>query len=92
VAASSLFSAVDPDSDAIKTYELWDSVNSASNGHLLLNGAVQPSGQGIFVDASQFGQASFAASSSAATDTVWERAFDGTLWGNWVSVNVTSHA
>jgi hypothetical protein len=92
VAASSLFNATDPDNDAIKTYELWDSVNPASSGHLLLNGNVQPSGQGIVVDASQFGQASFAAASSPAMDKVWERAFDGTMWSDWTAVNVTSHA
>ena len=91
VAASSLFSVTDADNDAIKTYELWDSTNPASNGHLLLNGSIQPSGQGIFVDAAQFGQASFAAATSPATDRVWERAFDGTMWSDWTAVNVTSH-
>jgi len=58
---------------------------------LLLNGSIQPSGQGIFVDAAQFGQASFAAATSPATDRVWERAFDGTMWSDWTAVNVTSH-
>jgi hypothetical protein len=92
VAVSSLFNATDSDGDAIKTYELWDSVNPASNGHILLGNAIQPSGQGIFVDASQFGQASFAAATSPATDKIWERAFDGTMWSDWTAVNVTSHA
>jgi len=89
-AASSLFDATDADSDPIKTYELWDSVNPASNGHFVLGGAIQSSGQGIFVDAANIGQASFVASSSAATDRVWERASDGNLWGDWHEINVTS--
>jgi hypothetical protein len=33
VAASNLFSVTDADGDAMKTYELWDSVNPASNAH-----------------------------------------------------------
>lgn len=91
-AASSLFSVTDADGDAMKTYELWDSVNPASNAHFLLNGAMQPSGQGIFVDASLLNQTSFVAASSPTTDLIWERAFDGTMWGDWFAVNVTSHA
>ncbi len=92
LAASNLFGTTDADSDTIKTYELWDSVNSASNGHFLLSGAVQPSGQGIFLDASQFSQTSFIASSTPTTDRLWERAFDGSLWSDWTAVSVTSHA
>jgi hypothetical protein len=92
VAISSLFSVTDSDNDAMKTYELWDSANSASSGHFLLSGAVQPTGQGIFVDASSFSQASFVASSAPATDRIWERAFDGMLWSDWTAINVTSHA
>jgi hypothetical protein len=89
---SSLFQVTDAENDTIKTYQLWDSTNPGSSGHFLLSGAVQPTGQGILVDASLLGQASFVASSTAATDRIWERAFDGMLWSGWTAINVTSHA
>jgi hypothetical protein len=82
----------DAENDSIKTYELWDSTNAASSGHFLLGGAIQQPNQGIFVDASAFNQANFVAGTSAGVDQIWERAFDGNLWSNWVSINVTSHA
>jgi hypothetical protein len=91
-AVSGLFHATDPDGDVITTYELWDSASTASSAHLLLNGAIQPSGQGIFIDAAQLNQASFVASSTPVTDRLWERAFDGELWSDWTAINVTSHA
>jgi hypothetical protein len=61
-----------------------------SDAHLLLNGAVQPSGQDVFIDGSQLNQATFAAASFPTTDRIWERAFDGNLWSDWVATNITS--
>ena len=92
IAASSLFSAVDADHDTISQYELWDSANAASSAHFVVGSTAQPAGQGIFLSTSQFNQTSFVASSSAATDRLWARAYDGSLWGDWTAINVTSHA
>jgi hypothetical protein len=85
IVASSLFSVTDAEHDTISQYELWDSTNAASNGHFLLSGGVQPAAQGIFLDSSQFGQTSFVASSTLATDRLWERASDGSLWSDWAA-------
>lgn len=92
IAVSGLFGATDAEHDPITQFELWDSTNAASNGHFLLNGAVQPVGQGIFLDSTQFNQTSFVASSTPTTDRLWARAYDGNLWSDWTAANVTSHA
>jgi hypothetical protein len=92
ITAGSLFSVTDADHDTITQYELWDSVNAASNGHFVVGNTVQPTGQGIFLDTSQYNQTSFAASSTPATDRLWERAYDGNLWSDWVAIDVASHA
>ncbi len=92
VAVSSLFSVTDADGDAVKTYQFWDSNGAASSGHFLLSGAIQPAGQAITIDASQFGAMSFQAASSPQVDRIWERASDGTLWSDWTAINLTSHA
>jgi len=92
IAVASLFSVTDADGDTMKTYELWDSVNPSSNAHFVLNGAIQPSGQSILLDATQFGQTNFVAASAPATDRIWERAFDGSIWSDWAAINIISHA
>ena len=76
-AASSLFSASDADGDTITKYAFWNS--GTGGGHFVLNGVAQGTSQEIDVSASQLSQLSYQSGSGA--DTLWVRAYDGTLVG-----------
>jgi probable HAF family extracellular repeat protein len=80
-AASSLFTASDPDGDTITNYAFWDT--GAGGGHFVLNGVAQGTNQEIDVTAAQLGQLSHQSGSGA--DTLWVKANDGTLWSGWSS-------
>ena len=85
IAASSLFSATDPDGNAITTYAFEDT----GSGHFVLNGVVEPNNQEIDVTAAQLSQLTYQSVPGAAPDTVEVRVNDGTLWSNWTSFKVT---
>ena len=85
VAASSLFTASDPDGYAIATYGFMNS----GRGHLVFNGVAQWNNQEIDVTAAQLSQLTYQ-SAAQATDTLQVAASDGTLWSNWVSFAVTA--
>ena len=87
IAASSLFTATDPDGDTITTYALKD---VTGNGHFVVNGVVQASNVEIDLTAAQLAQTTYVAGS--ATDQLSVRASDGTLWGAWQSVTATVSA
>ena len=78
-AASSLFTASDPDGDAITQYDLWDT--GVGGGHFTVSGVAQPSHQDIYVYASQLEQTTY--QSGTGTDTLWVRASDGMEWSHW---------
>jgi hypothetical protein len=80
-AASSLFTASDPDGDAITQYGFWDT--GTGGGHFVLNGTAQGTNQEIDVTAAQLSQLSYQSGSGA--DTLWVRANDGTSWSSWSS-------
>jgi hypothetical protein len=77
--ASSLFAASDPDGDTITSYAFWDM--GSSGGHFVLNGVAQPVQAEFDVTAVQLAQLTY--QSGSGTDTVWARAYDGTLWSAW---------
>jgi hypothetical protein len=83
VAASSLFSASDPDADALATYGF---INSGT-GHFLLNGVMRANNQEIDVSSAQLSLLSY--QSVGATDSLSVRVNDGTLWSGWQSFTVT---
>jgi 20S proteasome alpha/beta subunit len=83
VAASSLFTASDPDNDAIATYAVKDT----GNGYFVLNGVAQAHNQEIDVTAGQLSQLTY--QNATGTDTLQVRVNDGTLWSNWASFTVT---
>jgi VCBS repeat-containing protein len=85
IPASSLFSAMDPDGNAITTYGFEDT----GSGHFVLNGAIQPNNQEIDVTAAQLSQLTYQSLPGSAADTVEVRVNDGTLWSNWTSFTVT---
>jgi probable HAF family extracellular repeat protein len=78
-AASSLFTASDP--DAIATFGFWDT--GIGGGHFVLDGVAQGSDQEIDVTAAQLSRLSY--QSGSGTDTLWVRANDGTQWSPWSS-------
>jgi hypothetical protein len=80
-AASSLFTASDPDGDAITQYEFWDT--GGGGGHYLVNGVIQPTSREIFVPAAQLAQTTY--QSGNGTDILFVRANDGTQWSAWSS-------
>ncbi|WP_223969797.1 Ig-like domain-containing protein, partial [Bradyrhizobium sp. RD5-C2] len=85
--ASSLFSASDPNGDAITTYAFWDI--GTGGAHFLLSGVAQGTNQEIDVTAAQLSQVSY--QSGSGVDTLWVRANDGTQWGSWSpSFNITA--
>jgi hypothetical protein len=78
-AAASLFTASDPDGDAITQYDFWDT--GGGGGHFLVNGVTQPTNGDIYVSAGQLAQTTY--QSGNATDTLWVSANDGTQWSAW---------
>jgi VCBS repeat-containing protein len=84
VAASSLFSASDPDGNTITTYGFEDT----GSGHFVLNGVVEPNNQEIDVTAAQLSQITYQ-STPGSIDTLEVRVNDGTLWSPWASFAVS---
>ena len=80
-AASSLFTASDPDGDAITQYDFWDT--GGGGGHFLVNGVTQPTNGDIYIPAAQLARTTYR--SGNGTDTLWVRANDGTQWSAWSS-------
>jgi len=83
VAASSLFTASDPDGDAITAYAFKDT----GNGHFVLNGIAQANNQEIDVTAAQLSQLTY--QNGVGTDSLQIRVNDGTQWGSWQNFSVT---
>ncbi len=85
IAASLLFTASDPDGDAITMYGFMDT----GPGDFVLNGVTQQNDQEIDVTGAQLSQLTYQ-STPGTTDTLQVRADDGTLWSNWSSFTVTA--
>jgi Ca2+-binding RTX toxin-like protein len=82
-AASSLFTAQDPDGDALAGYQFWDPVGM---GHFVVNGVVAAEGQAITVAASDLANTIYQSGSGA--EQLWVRATDGITWSDWEIFNV----
>jgi hypothetical protein len=87
IAASSLFTATDPDGNPIKTYALKDPTGF---GHFVVNGVIQASNTEIDLTAAQLAQTTYI--SGTGSEQLSVRASDGILWSAWqtVSVNVAA--
>jgi hypothetical protein len=85
IAASSLFTATDPDGQTITTYALKD---LTGNGHFVVNGVVQGTNVEIDLTAAQLAQATYVAGSGS--DQISIRASDGTLWSAWQTATITA--
>ncbi|MBR1206741.1 MULTISPECIES: hypothetical protein [unclassified Bradyrhizobium] len=78
---SVLFTYSDPFGSAATRYDVWDT--GVGGGAFFLNGVALAPNQDNYVSASQLAQLTYKVGSSS--DTLWIRAFDGTVWGNWSS-------
>jgi hypothetical protein len=72
-AASSLFTASDPDGDVLTEYDFWDT-GSGGGGHFLLNNQPLGANQDNYVSASQLPQTTYQSGSGADTLSVRVRA------------------
>ncbi len=92
VAASSLFSATDPDGDPITQYSFYDDSRTASSGEFLLNGVAQPKGtyQPLFVTESQLSQVTFEAGAGGTEDDLYIAAYDGSVASNIAHLQVSA--
>jgi len=88
VAAVSLFSVTDADNDAITAYQFWES--QPGLGHWVVGGVAEPSGQAINVTPAQLAGATFQGASGGATDHLWVRANDGSVWSAWQDFYLTT--
>ncbi len=88
VAASSLFSVSDQDGDTITQYKITDA--TAGGATLLLNGVAQAENTPITLTAAQLAQLQVQNASGAGTSTITVQAFDGQVWSNATTVNLTT--
>jgi hypothetical protein len=85
VLASTLFAYSDLDNDPAVKYEFWDGGSAATSGHFTLNGATQAANQAITVTPDQVtnGIFRYVAGTVAGSETLFVRAFDGSVFGDW---------
>ena len=88
VAAGSLFSVTDVDSDPIAKYEFWDDVNGG--GYWRVNGVQQAAAQAIAVSAADLANTDYVGGANGGTERVWVRANDGLEWSAWKPWNMTT--
>jgi hypothetical protein len=81
---------IDQDHDTITKYQFWDSADGG--GRFEVFGAERPDNTAIEVMAADLGAVSFVTGSTAGTDVIWARAFDGTAWSEWASSTITTFA
>ncbi|MGY4227814.1 hypothetical protein ACVMIH_005175 [Bradyrhizobium sp. USDA 4503] len=88
IAASSLFSVSDADSDTITKYQFWDSTSDSTSGHFDVAGTAQGTNQNIDVSAAQLASTTF--QSGSGSDDLWVRAYDGLAWSAWKEFHVNA--
>ncbi len=87
IAASSLFSAADPEGDPLY-YNVWDDTTDPASGQWVLGGVAQPARTVIGATPAELANLTFHAGSTA--DTLYVRAFDGFDTSAWVPFVVTT--
>mgnify|MGYP002713907932 CR=1 FL=1 len=78
-AVSSLFTYYDPFGFAAAQYDVWDA--GTGGGHFVLNGVALAANQHNYVTAAQLSSLTY--QSGSGSDTLWIRANDSTVWGQW---------
>jgi Ca2+-binding RTX toxin-like protein len=85
IAAGSLLSFSDSDSDPIVSYQFWD--ENAGGGYFTVGGVAQSANTAITVAVGDIADVRYQLGST--TDTLWVRASDGLAWSEWTSLVVT---
>ena len=84
---STLFSAADPAGSAITRYQVYD---TAASDTLSVNGAtVNAHSAAAAAAVGSLGSVSLVAGTTACTDTIEVRAFNGSYWGDWQALTVS---
>jgi hypothetical protein len=91
--AATWLSYSDVDGDAATQYQFWDGGSAAGGpGIWLVGSGYQTPGTAISVNASDLNNIWIGGSTTAGTETMYVRAFDGAAWGNWDSFALTTPA
>lgn len=84
---STLFSAADPAGNAITQYQIYD---TAASDSLTVNGsAVTAHTAAGAATATSLSSVCVVSGSTACTDTIEVRAFNGSYWGDWQTINLS---
>lgn len=87
IALSDMLTVSDPDGDTIIQYQIRDNTAASQSGHFVVNGVAQDANTPVDVSPSQLAQTGFLAGGVA--DALSVRAYDGQLWSDWSSFNVS---
>ena len=89
VAAPTLFTASDPDGDAITQYAVFDA--TTGSGHFVVDGVSKPSGvAGFYITPQQYQTMTFVAGPNGSSDHIYVGAFESSQEGPVASFNVTA--
>ena len=88
VAASSLFTASDPDGNPILFYRFYD--GSPGDGYFALNGVAQPNATFITVSAANLANLTYVGGNTPGSDMIYVLASDGETWSNQAITYVNS--
>jgi hypothetical protein len=88
IGASSLFTASDPDGDAITLYKITDTTTTAKSGYFVVDGVVQAQGTSFTITADQLADTVFV-KGNGVNDTITVQAFDGQKFSTVATVHLT---
>lgn len=88
---STRVSVSDAENDAITKWEIWDSGTGADSGIAWTGGiGTLTAGRGVEVSAAQFANTWLRGGTTAGTDRIWLRAYDGRDWSAWTALDLES--
>ena len=91
VRVNDLISYSDANGDAAVTYEFWDSGAASDSGYFWTPDNPQHNANvAITVDAADINDVWLRGGTSAGSETIWLRAFDGEDWSEWTSATLTT--
>ena len=91
VAISDWMTVSDADNDTITKYQFWDSGTAATSAYFWTpDNSHWNANTSIEVSAADLDRVWIQGGSTTGTETLWVRAFDGSVWGNWDSFTLTT--
>lgn len=83
----------DANGDAATRYQFWDAGSAANSGYFWTPSNAQGApNTTVDVNAADLSTTWVRGGAAAGTDSMWVRAFDGHVWGNWDLFTLTTHA